>query len=114
MDRLVEHPLIGVATRQCNLFQIPTRGDDRIGIGADSEECQLEAVARTVGRFEVARVVPPFGAELIMTSVVARKCVGVPRERQLKAFCRRNVLSGECGDRCNKENSENSEVDVIG
>ena len=76
---------IDIGQRQVRQIQIVDAPDGRVGgvalVLALAEEDQFEAVAVTVPGVDVARVIPPLGAEIGVLEVVARKLVAVAGQR---------------------------------
>ena len=78
--------------RQVQIVDTP-RGRIEIAVGrrrpllALAEENQLKAVALAVLRLQVAGVIPPFGAEVRVIEMIARKPVAIPRQRLTKIEC---------------------------
>ena len=76
---------IDIGQRQVRQVQIVDAPHGRVGgvalVLALAEEDQFEAVAVTVTGVDVARVIPPLGAEIGVLEVVARKLVAVAGQR---------------------------------
>ena len=84
---MIERSSIEIAQgqmREIKIADVPQRCVRRITIECLTEKCELEAKTMAIGGPYVAGVVPPFGLEIGMAEVIARKFIAIAGQGQAK------------------------------